>query len=82
MYIFQFDNLDSKYFSFIFRTTQKERIEQEKAKAAIPAVPTPAAAAVSNPELSTPTTAKATPMPSLSTPSSVNPSSITMPASK
>ena len=77
MYIFQFDNLDSKYFSFIFRTTQKERIEQEKAKVVIPAIPTPVAAVVSNPELSTPT-----PMPSLSTPSSVNPSSITMPASQ
>ena len=73
-----------KYFSYPFRTTQKERIQAEKKQATLAADQTPA---VANPLPvgpamgTTPTPSMATPLPSSCTPLTVDPKHIT-PASQ
>ena len=71
---------NSKYFSYPFRTTQKERIQAEKKQATLAADQTPAVANPSpvGPAMgTTPTPSMATPLPSSCTPLTVDPKHIT-----
>ena len=71
---------NSKYFSYPFRTTLKERIQAEKKQATLAADQTPAVANPSpvGPAIgTTPTPSMATPLPSSCTPLTVDPKHIT-----
>ena len=73
-------HFNSKYFSYPFRTTQKERIQAEKKQATLAADQTPAVANPSpvGPAMgTTPTPSMATPLPSSCTPLTVDPKHIT-----
>ena len=79
-------HFDSKYFSYLFRTTQKERIQAEKKQASLPADqspavanPSPVAPAMGTPSMAVgiPTPSMATPSPSLCILSTVDPKEIT-----
>ena len=73
---------DSKYLSYFFRATQKERYEAEKKKTSLAVLPPAMSPPVSNPPpvnptMQTPTSSIATPGPSMATPSPVNLQEIT-----
>ena len=73
-------HFNSKYFSYPFRTTQKERIQAEKKQATLAADQTPAVANPSpvGPAMgTTPTPSMAMPLPSSCTPLTVDPKHIT-----
>ena len=75
-------HFDSKYLSYFFRTTQKERYEAEKKKASLAVLPPAVSPPVpnpppENPTMQTLTSSIATPRPSMATASPVNPQEIT-----
>ena len=75
---------DSKYLSYFFRTTQKERYEAEHKKASLAVLPPAMSPPVPNPppgnpriQTPTPTSSIPTPRPSMETPSPINPQETT-----
>ena len=75
-------HFDSKYLSYFFRATQKERYGAEKKKASLAVLPQAVSSPVPNPppenlKMQTPTSSIATPRPSMAPPSPVNPQEIT-----
>ena len=75
---------DSKYLSYFFRATQKERYEAEHKKASLAVLPPAMSPPVPNPppgnptiQTPTPTSSIATSRPSMETPSPVNPQETT-----
>ena len=77
-------HFDSKYLSYFFRATQKERYEAEHKKASLAVLPPAMSPPFPNPppgnptiQTPTPTSSIATPRPSMETPSPVNPQETT-----
>ena len=68
-------HFDSKYLSYFFRATQKERYEAEHKKASLAVLPPAMSPPVPNPPPGNPTIQ--TPTPSMETPSPVNPQETT-----